>query len=502
MDIVFGELGKVNAFKYMTTDNHERYRAICKFAYNMAMHSSNDFARSEIYYSIKQDERFEEYTEQQLEEDLNKLIEWGNINVRQSDVDAESIEEFTQKRYRYSCTEETIAIEKNLMEFMRSKKMAQVGFEKNMIVYLEAELEKMANLLKKPPQIKTKEYYKNVFNVWNELEQRSVNLRENTESFLRHVNSKESEELMGNEAFLVYKNKFFEYLTDFITEIRKREETICKYILSIDREFELIFESILEYQRENGIFVNRNIEIDGYMISWNRLKYWFISEGDKNSNFENIVIQTRTTINRILRNVQRLESEISNKISKGKDFANLAKVFFDTEKEEDAIELGAFVFGFDGIKSFSFAPNSTEDNFDKTLKEFDPLVIEVEKNNSRKKAEKKMKATFLDEEAKKEKLNQKRLENQRIRNEFYKTVVDNEIHLENHVFSEETSKLVLDIISESIAETIKQKRPATINTEYGAAKVVQKSENYVSMKCTHGTLKIKDYKIVFINGVE
>jgi len=58
----------------------------------------------EVYEYIKGLQGFEDYTEEQLYQDLDQLVKWNNLVAIQETNRARTIEEFKKKCFRYQCT--------------------------------------------------------------------------------------------------------------------------------------------------------------------------------------------------------------------------------------------------------------------------------------------------------------------------------------------------------------------------------------------------------------
>ena len=109
-------LRKVKEASYLTAENYFRYRAILRFFYTQHERMREFIFPGEVFLSLKEVEGFSEYTEDQLQLDLNQLVEWGNLSPKQEIGSARTIDEYKKKRFRYQPTPYTIEFERLLME--------------------------------------------------------------------------------------------------------------------------------------------------------------------------------------------------------------------------------------------------------------------------------------------------------------------------------------------------------------------------------------------------
>ena len=86
-------LRKVKEASYLTAENYFRYRAILRFFYTQHERMREFIFPGEVFLSLKEVEGFSEYTEDQLQLDLNQLVEWGNLSPKQEIGSALTIDE-------------------------------------------------------------------------------------------------------------------------------------------------------------------------------------------------------------------------------------------------------------------------------------------------------------------------------------------------------------------------------------------------------------------------
>ncbi len=160
---------------------------------------------------------FQDYTEEQLQQDLDQLVKWNNLVARQEVSRASTIEEFKKKRYRYQCTPYTVEFERMLQQMEKGGDVFGGSLEKKEFERLYQELLKVEEIIKKaevPPPDECAQ-------LWNDIVAYFRSINQNTSDYMAHINSEAAEERMQTEAFLAYKDQFTTYLRDFIIGLQQ-----------------------------------------------------------------------------------------------------------------------------------------------------------------------------------------------------------------------------------------------------------------------------------------
>ncbi|WHH59492.1 DUF2397 domain-containing protein [Petroclostridium sp. X23] len=98
--------------KYLATENTWRYRPILRYFYVQYEKIKYWMYKEEVYGELRQHELFREYTLDQCKQDLDVLVEWGNLVAVQDTTKAATVEEFKNKQFRYQLSEYAVEIER------------------------------------------------------------------------------------------------------------------------------------------------------------------------------------------------------------------------------------------------------------------------------------------------------------------------------------------------------------------------------------------------------
>ena len=108
---MFEKLTKqISEMKYLCTENTYRYRPIMRTFYKHYERLEYWLYKEDIYNELK--DRFDNYTLEDCERDLETLVEWLSLYKMQDTKTANSIEEFKNKKFRYQLTEYATEIER------------------------------------------------------------------------------------------------------------------------------------------------------------------------------------------------------------------------------------------------------------------------------------------------------------------------------------------------------------------------------------------------------
>lgn len=346
---------KVMEASYLTAEKSWSYRAILRYFYIQHEKMREFLFPEEILAHMVTDLEWTDYTEEQLNQDLDQLVRWNNLIARQETGRARTIEEFKKKRFRYQCTAYTVEFERMLTAMEQDGETFGGSLEKKEFERLYETLYKLERILREN-MMPTDE---NCAHIWKDVFQSFRSITKNTSDYIAHINSEEAEERMHTEAFLVFKDQFTTYLRDFIIELQQTALKIQHILQTITREkLQPFIQEVLNYEKKTPRFEFKEkseaeviqVELD----KWQSLKVWFLGNEYGESELEMLEIRTNEQIRRITRIVQRLGERHHFTRSRKKDYLHLANWFENLDSIEEAHELSAVVFGlFHTKKVFS-----------------------------------------------------------------------------------------------------------------------------------------------------
>ncbi|NLB41953.1 MAG: DUF2397 domain-containing protein, partial [Clostridiales bacterium] len=98
--------------KYLTAENCWRYRPILRYFFLEYEKIRYWLYKEDVFEALKSNPQFEDYTMEHCRQDLDVLVEWGNLTPLQDTSRAATVEEFKNKQFRYQLSEYSVEIER------------------------------------------------------------------------------------------------------------------------------------------------------------------------------------------------------------------------------------------------------------------------------------------------------------------------------------------------------------------------------------------------------
>ncbi|MEK4495982.1 TIGR02677 family protein [Ureibacillus sp. FSL W8-0352] len=492
-------LKPISEAKYLATDNAYRYRAILRYFYMQHERMRQYLFPEEVFAFLKEHEEFQNYTDDDLQQDLDQLVKWKNLIARQETVNIRTIEEFKKKRFRYQCSPYTVEIERMIRTLEKLGDSFGGSLEKTRFDRLYSSLVRIENIIQNDFQEKREEINQN----WEETFDYFKKIIQNSADYIAYLNSENTEERMMSEAFLVYKEKFTTYLRDFIVALQKTSLKIEKLLEDIrEDDVHKLVAIVADYQMtiprlEEMEVTKKQLEEDLFE-KWKGLKEWFLGREGRESELYFLQHQTNEAIRRMTRVVQRLGERHHNFRSRKKDFLHLAKWFSELPSLVDAHRLSSVVFGCFHTKHLITENDATE-NFYRDIWEEEPTEWTVKPRVRHYREKKKPEAIETHEKEKQEMKEKFLLEKKREKEELENLIQDNKIVLrELPVIEPHIRKTLLSWIAKSMT-----KQDGVVKTENGwKVKILQKDSSSIQLKASDGTLTMPNYELYVLEKGE
>ena len=233
---------RISEISYLNTDNTWRYRSILHFCFKRHEHMQTYVYPEDIFHELKRDPNFREYSFEQLEQDLATLVGWKNLIPHQETSRAKTIVDFKKKRYRYQCTPYTVEIERMV------EKLKSIGEEFSgslETTQFDRILRALREFLIQDNPVTDEELHQ----IWEDLQHYFHTLVENSSDYLAHLKSTKVEERMQTVAFIVYKDRFTQYLQNFVIGLQRSAQKMENLFKGSNSELEdSLFQRLTDYQ--------------------------------------------------------------------------------------------------------------------------------------------------------------------------------------------------------------------------------------------------------------
>lgn len=354
---------------YLTAENAFRYRPIMRFFYEKYEQAENWLYKEDVYNALKEYQK--EYTLEECSRDLDFLVSKNSLTTMQDTENANTLEKFKFKNFRYQMTDYAIEIERMTirLEEMEVK-----------VTSLESRLfERIKNHLKKLVDITTKSE-EDLYEIWSDLTTDFTNLNQSYQDFLKKFNEPQTEELLQSTLFIEFKNELIRYLENFIKEYIKYSKEIQDVLKEIREEtVEIFMESLISHHKK-APKIRPNFDFDHLKEinkgKWASIKKWFYNETGM-SEGERLLKATTNIISKVTKYASNLIELHGNMVQRKEDYKKLAKLFDKEETLSDAHALASTVFGVGTIRHFKGISNVLSDSVVSSY-EVDPIEIEID----------------------------------------------------------------------------------------------------------------------------
>lgn len=370
----------VGTLKYATEKNAPIYRSIMRFLLEQHENLKHYSQIGEIFAFLKNNGVIPgNYHEEDLYADMKQLEEWEAVLSRQDRQSGFTIEEFKKKRLRFQITPLAIEIE---MTLRRADEL-----EEALVGSLESkDFERILKTLVDFEAVSARETTNEVIQeIWISLMNLHDKLKRNASSYLAHLRSEKAEELFKTEEFLVYKEKFVDYLHKFIRAMNLSRYRIAAKIRMIDDGFVSAYiDRLVEYHASipmiDGTKFNADKNRKRLWDNWRAFCSWFNTTNGDESDVSNLLVETEKSIQLLSRYALQLSEMRRRTRSRKEDFRALARWFQACESLDEAHVLYASAFGAAQTRHIVGRKKLT-DSTEEEIWEQDEIIFETTPHN-------------------------------------------------------------------------------------------------------------------------
>lgn len=359
---------------YLTAQNARLYRTIIRILYNEKELFNSQLSTDEIYDKITELQEFKSERIDSIKAAMSQLTIWENVTPMQDPRRVNTIEEYKNKIYKYSLTERSVKIERMTIELENM-------FSENNIISASL-LVRINDSLCMIEKIVLSNNHKEINEWWRNLQEDFKRLDQNFSDYLHSFYSVNGEKMMSSIDFILHKDKFVEYLRDFIHVLQKKSTVIENSLLRIDASIKtdlidrvILSESVLPRTTSEPVD-KENIEerING---QWDSLYKWFVSENGRESVCNMAMEYTNDIIRKILNNAVMLMQLQNSGISKKRDYSKFMQMFADCSDINEAHCLSSYVFGSMNVLHYKYNSSRDTDSIYEEAYNLNPQEFEI-----------------------------------------------------------------------------------------------------------------------------
>lgn len=374
----------VKMLKYATVENAYRYRAIIRFLYEQYERFKYYSKTEEILDFLHANKLVEEeYDESILYEDLKQLEKWECVLSRQDKEVVYTIEEFKNRKLKFQITQALFEIETTLKRID--------DLEDELTGALESrEFERILKGVNELHQVNLEESSGDViYEKWNSLMKSLANLKRNSTNYLAHLKGEQAEILFKTEEFLLYKEKFVDYLTKFILTMSQNKYKIAASISRVVEDDGFIsnyIDHLVEYFSSiptlDGQVFDKERSKRIQMEKWMELVNWFVKNEQSDCDVKVLLRETEVSIQTMSRYALRFSEMKGNNQNRKRDYQTLASMFYVCKDIEEAHQLSAACFGISHTKHFYGEDKSTDTQNEEIWEQDQPIITTTPRNRT------------------------------------------------------------------------------------------------------------------------
>ena len=475
---------------YLNVPGVIRYRTIMRkmFIENEQMHYP--LYKEEILKLVKDEEDFKEYTIDDLKSDLDQLVAWNNLVAVQDPGIVHTIAEYKNKQFSYSMSERAIEIERLTIK-LENLNIESASLSTNYFLRIDEALKQAKSINNQSLQ--------EINEWWRMLMEDFKTLNQNYKDYLRNFYTTDTKTLMQSVEFILHKDRFTTYLTNFIKQMQFQSRKIRARVENVDSLFnnELI-DKIVESELDIPRIKNQDKETiyKETKRSWLSLKRWFVIVDGLRPEYEKLLDITNEIIRSTIENANMIMQMNNYSVSRKDDYRHFIEMFNNCLNMEEAHCLSAHIFGISNIEHFKTNQMIDNENIKTSSFEKEENIFELQ-SHSRTYRERRTKEGVSDQSMNKMMAKIEYEEKIKRKEEMISQYIKNnklDISAINNIVSPDLRISILTWISNANMNPDK-----VANTEFGKKFKLIKNEGTCVLHCSDGDITMPRYIMEFEN---
>lgn len=322
--------------KYLSVDNHARYRLIMRLFYINHERINYWLNVNDVYSEVS--EHISGYTIDDCRQDLQNLVEWGNLI---NDLDTDNIfkiQDFKNKKFRYQMSDYSVEIER-LTVMLENMNVEGSSLDVGLIGTIRAKAEQMREMAKSDSA-------EELYTWWRSLSESFKRLNREYQDYMKSFSYLNREDNSSARQFIAVKDDIIKYLRTFVKGIQRDGTAIGRILEECEDVREQVLERVIDYEnsipRVSGSISRESISEDIYS-KYNNMYKWFTGGGE--SGIEHILSVTNSVIRSLTGYASVLAENINSMASRRDEYRLYAEMFMGCESMDDAHRLSALLFG-------------------------------------------------------------------------------------------------------------------------------------------------------------
>lgn len=334
---------------------------------------------------------------------------------------------------------------------------------------------------------------------WHDLNNDFIRLNKNYLDYMRDLNSAKAEELMKTTAFLVFKDRMLEYLSNFVRNLQKHTGSIEKGLREVSNDqYKEIIDKVVKYELaipRIDVQVDEDALYDKNKGCLENIYEWFVGKLGRDNEANKLFDATNEMIRKITRYAIQI-SEIGNgSANRKEEYAKISSLFLKCKDINEAHCLSAMVFGIEESIHLKGDIERNTDSYNSGVYEEQPLEIKI-KPSERTYREKAHRSSVKDHTKEKQEILSRMIEQrEQQKRKVQNLIVDGKIDFKAlPVIEPEVREILLGWLSDAFENSSRRSK-----TEDGRSYHIDIGEykKKCTVKCSDGMFKMPCLAIIF-----
>jgi len=363
------QLNAIEETSYLSAINALQYRKIMRIFYTEYERMHFQLYKEDILKQIQEEDAA--YSMEQLKQDLEALVKWKNLTPIQDPGRVYTIADYKNKQYRYTMSEYAVEIERMTVR-LENLFLESGNLSTNFFVRLESGLEQAEEI--------NNGSLKDINEWWDLIQEDFKRLNQNYQDYLRDFYSGKTDRLMKSVEFIVHKDRFIQYLTEFVQELQHHATRIEKIL---KRQNDVIEGQLLDKVIQSELDIpHAALEREGrsepgirenVIGKWESLKNWFVDSAERECECRKVLKITNDIIRNIIQNAALIVQIQNWGISRKDDYRKFLELFLSCGDLEEAHRLSAHAFGIQQIEHYMANETRDSDGISQSVYEEEPM---------------------------------------------------------------------------------------------------------------------------------
>ncbi|MEZ6062222.1 MAG: TIGR02677 family protein [Planctomycetaceae bacterium] len=343
--------GSFAALSYLTAEKCSLYHAIVEVFADAKAGFLLHLRPAEVASRLSQLNIAADGGTEGVEAALTQLCHWGVLEAYNDNADVATLADFHRRRLQYQLTAAGEAAQEAAQHFL-SRLNRRITLDAAALGRIHDHLSQLSVLVATTPIDGEK-----AFGTLRQIVADVEDLTTRAQSFFRWLHEQTESRRSDLDAFLEYKERLIEYLTEFVGELVTRGARIADVLNTLAPASDALLDAVTLVETRGSYDAAdptgramRTETLSLWRKRWQGLRRWFLDDAATPAQSRQLQIAARAAIPRVLALAQQQRLRQGNKSDRAADFRELATWFAEAEDDRSAHRLWRAAFGLSAAR--------------------------------------------------------------------------------------------------------------------------------------------------------